>query len=822
MKVVFSILITMLFAITIQAQPTSSTIRGKVVDASGDAIPFASVYKSGTSLGTSANSEGDFQLALGQGKHSLHISAVGYKPATVSVTWPDTSTLRVVLEQEAYALQEVVIGNAEDPAYAMIKKAIRKRPEYLRESGPFTARVYIKGLQRMLKAPKKFLGVDIDQVGREMGLDSNRTGIIYLSESESNITVDPPKEFREEMISSKVSGSNRAFSFNRASDLQLNFYENHQAVIEGLSSRPFVSPIAQNALSYYRYHYLGTTEENGRGVVKIRVTPRRKAEPLYRGDIYLVEDEWRIHSVNLLLDKDAGINFVDSLHIKQLFVPVEDKLWMPSTVQLDFRIGMMGFEVGGFFTAIYQDYQLSPAFDRRAFKEVLRIEEGVNRKDSAYWMSHRPIPLTAEESRDYLEKDSIRRRNESKAYLDSVDRKNNTFKPLRFLTGGYMYRNRYRREYLRFGSPLTSVLYNTVEGVALNYDLGYSRQIDTLTNRYFSVNANLRYGFANKRFNGSVSTQIPLRGHRFNIAGGSAVLDLNDRGSLPVLFNSISTLFAGENRQKLYEMTFASAGWSHTLPGNINLSAYVQWSDRRWLPNATDFTFSDKNRDKLTSNNPFRPEADVPLFEDHTATKISVAASYSFSNRYATYPSGRRYLESPYPTVSLRYTKGLKGVLGSDVDYDFISAGIYKSGISLGMWGNISVAANAGTFLNNKKLYYTDYQHFNGNEILLVDQKLTSFLNLDYYRWSTNTRFLEAHTEYNMGGVLTSKVPLLRKLKLEEIVGLHYLNTPEVGHYGEMHLGLQWKMLRVMYSRSVSSHSSLDGRAEVRIGLKIF
>src|SRR5690606_42125742 len=61
----------------------------------------------------------------------------------------------------------------------------------------------------------------------------------------------------------------RAFSFNRASDLQLNFYENHQPVIEGLSSRPFVSPIAQNALSYYHYQYMGTTDENGQGVVKI-------------------------------------------------------------------------------------------------------------------------------------------------------------------------------------------------------------------------------------------------------------------------------------------------------------------------------------------------------------------------------------------------------------------------------------------------------------------------------------------------------------------------------------------------------------------------
>lgn len=822
MKTVFLMLISMFFAISIQAQSTSSALRGKVVDNGGASIPFASIYKAGSSLGTSANSEGDFQLFLGTGEQNLVISAVGYKPATVFVLLPDTALLRVVLEQESYALQEVVIGNNEDPAYAMIRKAIRKRPDFLKESGPYTAKVYIKGLQRMLKAPKKFLGVDIDLIGKEMGLDSNRTGIVYLSESESSITVDPPKEFREEMISSKVSGSNRAFSFNRASDLQLNFYENHQPVIEGLSSRPFVSPVAQNALSYYRYQYLGTTEENGRGIVKIRVTPRRKAEPLYRGDIFLVEDEWRIHSVNLLLDKDAGINFVDSLHIKQMFVPVGDQFWMPSTIQMDFRIGMMGFEVGGYFTAIYQDYLLNPSLDRKSFKEVLRIEEGVNRKDSAYWLSSRPIPLTAEESRDYVQKDSIRRRNESKAYLDSVDQKNNIFKPLSFLTSGYMHRNRYRKEYIRLGSPLTSLLYNTVEGVAMSYDMGYSRQIDTLTNRYFSVNGNLRYGFANKRLNGSLSAQIPLRGHRLFLAGGSQVLDLNDRGSLPVLFNSISTLFAGENRQKLYESTFLSAGWSHTAPGNVSLSANVQWTKRRWLPNATDFTFSDKNKERLTSNNPFTPDEDIPLFEDNSSAKVTLAASYNFSNRYATYPSGKQYLESPYPTLSVRYTKGLKGVLGSDVDYDLVSAGIYKSGIGLGMWGNISVAANAGTFLNNKKLYYTDYQHFSGNEILLVDQKLTSFLNLDYYQWSTRTRFLEAHTEYNMGGIITSKIPLLRKLKFEEIVGLHYLTTPEIGQYGELHLGLQWKMLRVMYSRSLSSQSSLDGRSEVRIGLKIF
>src|SRR5690606_19843151 len=234
---------------------------------------------------------------------------------------------------------------------------------------------------------KKCYGVNIDDVAEERGLDSNRTGIIYLSESESKITVNPPQDFKEEMISSKVSGDNRAFSFNRASDLQLNFYENYQPVFDGLSSRPFVSPIADNALAYYNYKYLGTSEENGITINKIRVIPKRKSEPLYKGDIYIVEDDWRIHSINLLLDKVAGINFIDSLNIKQLFTLVDQDSWMPSNVQLDFKVSLLGFGVGGYFTAIYQDYVLTDKIDKKLFKEVLRIGKE-DRKSTRLNSSH--------------------------------------------------------------------------------------------------------------------------------------------------------------------------------------------------------------------------------------------------------------------------------------------------------------------------------------------------------------------------------------------------------------------------------------------------
>src|SRR5690606_12309178 len=180
--------------------------------------------------------------------------------------------------------------------------------------------------------------------------------------------------------------------------------------------------------------------------------------------------------------------------------------------------------------------------------------------------------------------------------------------------------------------------------------------------KYLTLSGYVRYGFKNKHLNANVMAAIPVKKHTFYLSGGSDVVDLNDRGSLPVLFNTVSTLLLGENYQKRYEKTFASVQWRYTLSGNVNIDAGFEWANRHSLLNSTNFTFADKN--KLTSNNPFNPNMDVPLFEDNSATKFNLGVSYNFSNRYESYPSGKRYLPSKYPILSLRYTQGLNKVLG--------------------------------------------------------------------------------------------------------------------------------------------------------------
>jgi hypothetical protein len=102
------------------------------------------------------------------------------------------------------------------------------------------------------------------------------------------------------------------------------------------------------------------------------------------------------------------------------------------------------------------------------------------------------------------------------------------------------------------------------------------------------------------------------------------------------------------------------------------------------LANTSDFSiFHPANRPNFTSNNPFTPGQDIPVFPENQAFKLSVRTTYNFSNKYETYPTGKRYLPSEYPTIGLTFTKAVKNVFGSDADYNLVAADITKDNISL-------------------------------------------------------------------------------------------------------------------------------------------
>lgn len=710
----------------------------------------------------------------------------------------------------------VIRANGEDPAYAIIRKTIKRRKAHLDEVKAYTCQVYIKGLQKLLAAPKKFMGFDVQKATREAGLDSNRRGIIYLSESQSKFSFEQPDKIHEEMISSKVSGSNKAFSYNRASDIDINFYKNIQ-VWDGLSTRPVISPIADNALFYYKYKWLGTTVEDGYTIDKIQITPKRGYDACFTGYIYILEGDWRLYGLDIYITKKQSINFVDTLKISEQFLEVGQRVWMPSSVKFDFTGGLFGFKFGGYYFSVYKDYDLNPTFTKKEFNEKLRVIADVNKKDSAYWAAERPVPLTDEEKTDYTKKAVLAKKRESKPYLDSLDKVNNKFNPGGFLLAGYHHGNRYQHQYFNLDPLITSIGFNTVQGVKINYGASYSHQVDSTNNRWMVIGARAGYGFSDKNFTGAVFTSMPLGSYTLNVNAGSEVVDLNNTQPISPFVNTLYSLFERENYEKLYRKQYVSTSLAKRLIGGWQASAGAEWADRKSLLNTSSYSFFNPGNKNYTSNNPFTPNLDDPLFAENQSFKIYLRTTYDFSNKYETFPTGKRYLPSPYPTIGLTYTKGISGVLGSDVDYDLLSGDISKSDISLGVFGRTSFYIGAGKFLNNNSLYYPDYKQFSGNQILFEKGGLNSFLLLDYYNFSTYTEYIEGHLEHNFSGFILNKIPLIRKLKLQEIVDINYLTTPNLKNYTEFGFGVQYLNFRFMYGTSINSGSNI--KSAVRLGV---
>jgi hypothetical protein len=234
-------------------------IEGSVKDEEGNILPFASILVKGTTLGVTANNRGQFSISLAPGNYTLDCRYVGYTSQEKQISLGTANeTVNFVLAIQNLTLKEVIITNdGEDPAYEIIRQAIKKRPFYEEQVKALEAEVYIKGIVKMINLPNKFMGKKIPEEDRSgMGLDSSGKGIIYLSESVTKVSAQQPDKFKLEVISSRVSGSNGiGFDFPAF----ISFYKNNVNVFTSqFNPRGFVSPIADGALNFYKYKFLGS------------------------------------------------------------------------------------------------------------------------------------------------------------------------------------------------------------------------------------------------------------------------------------------------------------------------------------------------------------------------------------------------------------------------------------------------------------------------------------------------------------------------------------------------------------------------------------
>ena len=103
-------------------------ISGVITDEKGSVLPYASVSIKGSNKGANANSSGRYSISLAAGQYTLVAQYVGYarQEKTISVTDGD-QTVDFKLSIQELTLSEVIVKKGEDPAYEIIRNAIKKK-----------------------------------------------------------------------------------------------------------------------------------------------------------------------------------------------------------------------------------------------------------------------------------------------------------------------------------------------------------------------------------------------------------------------------------------------------------------------------------------------------------------------------------------------------------------------------------------------------------------------------------------------------------------------------------------------------------------------
>ena len=874
MKVALLFLITF-FCLTIaHAQTKSSGVRGTVKNQTGEAMPYAAVVVKGTPNGTITNAEGRYEIALAPGNYTLVFQFLGYQSVQKTVVVGDAVvTLDVTMEEQAFRLAEVQAkaGN-EDPAYTIMRRAIAKSRFHQLQVDRFKARVYMKSSFTVEDLPNLAEMAFRKQL-KEAERDFNfKVGVPVLNETVSEVTFQQPNTYRERIIANRNSQGD---FMNPGRYFNTSFYN---PTLAGA-----VSPLSPKAFAYYKFEYKGTFREPGPDGVpveisKIQVTPRQYGEGVFRGSIFIIENTWAIHSLQLETVNNIGISFT----IRHLCSPVKG-VWLPTNQRYNGAGTYLGVKASAYFirNLTFNELVVNPAFVEdiavadekkappattlsnrdikgKSFDELVKkqkefstknlkqlvkeyekqekearknrkedvavvrddslvVDSLARKRSNMFWDSLRSVPLTIAEVKSYAKNDSLKIVREVGKVTTNATGKQDTTKrksPNRFnpgqLLSGYTWRLN-KPTSLIYTSPLAQIEYNTVEGYTAEsgLNLRYRQKIDSVSRfnqipiHEWNVGGVARYQFGRKQFVGYGLASYQHKATKVSGSGGRYLYQFNPENPISPALNALTTLLFEQNFAKLYQKDFLNLTVSASpFQDRIKLIGSVEYAQRTELANYREDLkpwIDWKNRN-YTPNRPDNAEAANTGFPTHQALVLNLTASGRLGATTYMIRNGRRTArrDNESPLLTLNYRKGISGVGGSDVDYDFLQASITHS-IETGIRSKLNYKLEAGSFLNSRSVYFPDFKHFAGNQFFFQQgDVVSSFRLLPYYQYSTANRFAEAHVLAEFRKFLITQITLVRLVGLKEDLFVHYLYTPTSQHYTEVGYGLDGLIPQVL------------------------
>ena len=825
-RVAFSVLAMLVCQLWVCAAVLNGTVSG----VTGEAVPFAAIYFKDLRRGVSANAEGRFLLDLPEGEHDCRVSSVGYESleTCVEICHGDT-VIDFSLERRPVALSELVVtaDGSEDPAYGIMRRVIAYAPYYECVPDSFAARVYVKGTGKITDTPG-MLELSSD-FRKEKDKFINR---LFVLEKVSEVKFGAPNRWNEH-----IEAETNTFPEDVSAEVPAsitNFYGSE------LFGSP--SPLRDGAFTYYKYKLADRFNDGGAVVDKISVEPRRDAEGLFSGAIYVVEGEWCLVAADLRVQHGGMLD----MRIMATFNEVEPGVRLLCSQSVTSHVGVLGVKmrasymlsaeysfvgaassarlpgnlvpltesgrrIVGEIRRIEQErdltnadsYRLS-ALTARLVEENLVASKRIERrsrfdltyrmgiynssvdsmagvKDSAYWAAVRSVPLDAEELESYRRHQGGNKPDSSvTAGSDKPDWSDAIGNAL---FGGDSYTYKGKKGWISFGG-LWSVWsgYNFVDGYKVGLGIGLGRDFSDFLS--VAVEPSVYYNTARKVVTGSVDARLdyaPLRGGCLSMSGGRVSADYNtEHPESAALVALYSALFA-RNDTKFYDKAFVSLRNGIEIANGTRFMAGVSWERRRPLVNhISQSWFKKAAKPNLPENAEF---ATLPPVSE--ALTANVAVVYTPAAYYFIKNGRKHYLQSKFPTFTLSYTRGI-GFKDGTPSYNRIDVSVEQE-IGLGIFNKIIYQVRGGAFIDASGLQFPDFKHFSATRFPLTTHRFAdSFVLLDSYEYSTADCYAEAGFTWQSPRLLLKLLPFLRKKNFSECLHLRSLAVRHRRPYSEL------------------------------------
>ncbi len=728
------------------ADAQKTVLTGKVTEANtGNPIPYATIVFKGTYIGTMSDLNGNFNLSTLTPTASIEISSIGFKKVEIPVKQRQTINLHITLEEDMIMTGEVVVRPGENPAIPLFKKIIDHKKDNNPANFPsWHSRLYsktevdLKNIDKSLRTKKLLKSFDFvfDYID-SLQTEGKAFLPVFFSETFSNyFHVSGNPNDREDIIANKASGmtSNMISKFTGKAYEGLSPYDNYLMI----SDVGLVSPLNSLGLQFYKYYLLDSTFREGKKYYELSFKPRFAQSPTFKGQFWVEAGSYAVTKIDMQLSEKANVNFVNSFKYAVEYAKIGEK-WTPKNelivLDVDIQKDPKSKKIGviGRKTNFYEDFCFEKVDENRPpANERISVREDAMNKDEKYWEKTRPIELQKREQGIYTMVDSIKH------------------VPLYKTTAEYIYMFYYGYRDLgkiEFGPYYSLYTHNEVEGSRFRFGARTTLKF----NQKLRLNAYGAYGFND---------------HEFKYSGGFEYHFSKQPRNLFTVQYKHDYEFMGKSVNAFMLDNILGSVLSKIPNKKLNLVSKLEITyDKEWAKG-----FSNQFSFKTTK---FYSAPYVKFLDQGNNEIPSISASeFKINSRFAPneFVVQDGFERSTYrnfnPVFNIGMTFGLKGFMGGEYDF-FKLETLITHKLRINPFGYTAYYLQAGKIWGN--VPFPLMKIHEGNETYAYDPY--SFNLMKQQEFVSDT-YASLFLEHHFQGYFLNKIPLFRKLKWREIVGV--------------------------------------------------